>query len=269
MDMVVCVKQIIDPVTPASLLEIDMNGKRAQPKNPKLVKLVVSDYDLNAVEAALKIRDANGGKITVISLGAKSAIEAIRECIAMGADEGFLLNDPFFDESNTYSTAYSLSKAIRKIGLFDLILCGVQEGDWDAGQVGSGIAKFLGIPCITAVGKAEVKDNKRVAIERVVGEGRESVEVPTPALLSVRSEIGAPRYPTMKKQMAAKKKEIPIWNAKDIAADETKVGDSAVRIKLMKLAIPIHEAKCEFVKGQTPEEAGSNLALRLKEAKLI
>src|SRR5512135_461312 len=120
MEMVVCVKQIIDPVTPPSLLEIDPTGKRARPKNPNLVKLVVSDYDLNAVEAALKIKDAQGGKVTVLSLGAMSAGDAIREGIAMGADEGILMHDPLFDEANSYSTAYCLSQAIRKIGAFDL-----------------------------------------------------------------------------------------------------------------------------------------------------
>ncbi len=269
MDMVVCVRQIIDPVTPPSLLEIDPMGKRARPKNPHLVKLVVSDYDLNAVEAALKIRDARGGKITVLSLGPKTAVDAIRECIAMGADEGILLHDPLFDDANPYATAYCLSQAIRKLGAFDLVFCGVQEGDWDAGQVGSGIARFLGIPCITAVGKAEPKEDKKIGLERIVAEGRESLEAALPVLLTVRSEIGAPRYPTMKKQAAAKRKEIPVWSAKDIGAEEGRLGAAAVRMKLTKLTIPVHERKCEFVKGQTPEEAGANLALRLKEAKLI
>lgn len=266
MNMIVCIKQIMDPEIPASIFKIDREAKRAI--LPEGLKLVISDYDNNAVEAALRIKDAHGGTVTVMSLGAGSAIEAIRECIAMGADEGILLNDPSFDDSSIYSTAYALSQAIRKIGRFDLILCGRQEGDWDAGQIGSGIARLLGLPCVTTVGKITINDSK-MEVERVVTDGREIIEVPLPALLTVSSEVGSPRYPTVRRLMAASKIQVPVWNAPDINAEPDRIGQAAARTKMLELFTIVREPKFEFVKGKTPEEAGANLAYKLREANLI
>lgn len=262
MNMIVCVKQIMDPEIPASIFKIDPEAKRAI--LPKDMKLVVSDYDKNAVEAALKLKDIHGGKITIVSLGSQSAIEAIRECIAMGADEGILLSDPLFDDSNLYCTASALAQAIKKIGEFDLIFCGREEGDWDGGQVGSGIANFLSIPVATVVSKVQLKNGK-VEAERVVADGREIIELPIPALLTISSEIGTPRYPTVRRIMAARSKQLITWNAQDINIDP-----STTRIKMLELFLaPKKEARCEFVEGETLEEAGTKLALKLGQAKLI
>jgi len=262
MNMIVCVKQIMDPEIPASVFKIDPEAKRAI--LPNNMKLVVSDYDKNAVEAALKLKEIHGGKITIVSLGSQSAIEAIRECIAMGADEGILLSDPLFDESNLYCTASALAQAIKKIGDFDLIFCGREEGDWDGGQVGSGIANFLSIPVATVVGKVQLKNGK-VEVERVVADGCEIIELPIPALLTISSEIGTPRYPTVRRIMAARSKQLITWNAQDINIDP-----STSRIKMLELfLVPKKEARCEFVEGETLEEAGTKLALKLGQAKLI
>jgi len=260
MRIIVCIKQIIDPETPAVAFKIDPEAKRAIV--PEGRKLVVSDYDEVALEAALRIKEAHGGEITVISLGEESAKENLRHCIAMGADEGVLLSAPSFDDSDSFATAHALVQAIKRLGDFDLILCGRQEGDWDAGQVGSGIAELLHIPCVTVAGKIEIKDRKAV-VERVVAEGRDVIEVPLPALVTASSEIGEPRYPSLRRVLAASKKEIPTWNAQDIGYS------TKARNKLIKLFVPIHEAECEFISGETPEEKGINLALKLKEANLI
>jgi len=269
MNVVVCVKQIINPVTGASFLDVDLGTMHIIPKDPKLVKMLVSDYDLNAVEAAIQIAEANGGNVTVISLGTDSAIDSIKECLAMGANEGILLSDPLFDDANIYSTAYALSQSIRKIGDVDLVLCGVEEGDWDAGEVGSGIAKFLSIPCITGAGKIELNNNI-VRVERIVDDGREILELALPALLTVRSEVGTPRYPTMKKIIAARKAQIPTWNAEDINADSSMIGAEAVKVKIAELFIPLQEKKtCTIIDAASPEEAGAEFAVKLKEANLI
>ena len=259
MKIVVCIKQIIDPEIPAKAFKIDAEAKRAIP--PSGTQLVISDYDESAVEAALKIKDCYGTKISVISLGSESAKSAIRRCIAMGADEGILLSDALFDDSDSFATAFVLAEAIKKLAEFDIILCGRQEGDWDAGQVGSGIAELLGIPSVTMVGKIEIKNGKAV-VERVVADGREITETPLPVLLTVSSEIGEPRYPSLRRIMEASRKEILAWDAQRIAAPKS-------RNKMLALFAPTQEAKCEFVEGETPEEAGANLALKLREAKLI
>jgi len=257
--MIVCVKEILDPEIPAKSFKIDPEAKRAI--KPQDVQLVISDYDESAVEAALKIKDSLESKITVMSLGNESARNVIWRCIAMGADEGVLLSDPLFNDSDSFATAFVLAEAIKKLGDFDLILCGRQEGDWDAGQVGSGIAELLGIPSVTMVGNIEAKDG-RVVVERVISDGRETVEVPLPALVTVSSEVGEPRYPSFRRVREASKKEIPTWNAQDITPAKP-------RNKMLSLFVPPRELKCEFITGEIPEEAGINLALKLREVKAI
>jgi hypothetical protein len=130
MNMIVCFKEILDPQIPAKFFKVDAETQRAI--KPSDIKLVISDYDESAMEAALKIKDAVASKITVISLGSESATNVIRHCIAMGADEGIWLSDPLFIDNDSYATAFVLAEAIKKIGDYDLILCGRQEGDWDA-----------------------------------------------------------------------------------------------------------------------------------------
>jgi electron transfer flavoprotein beta subunit len=259
MNMIVCVKEILDPEIPAKSFKVDPEAKRAI--KPADIQMVISDYDESAVEAALKIKDAVESKITVISLGSESAKNVIRRCIAMGADEGVLLSDPLFNDSDSFATAFVLAEAIKKLGDFDIILCGRQEGDWDAGQVGSGIAELLGIPSVTMIGNIEAGDGKIIA-ERVVSDGRETVEVPLPALVTVSSEIGEPRYPSFRRVREAQRQEIPTWNAQDITSAKS-------LNKMLSLVVPTRELKCEFMTGESPEETGANLALKLRELKLI
>ncbi|MDD5093046.1 MAG: electron transfer flavoprotein subunit beta/FixA family protein [Dehalococcoidia bacterium] len=260
MNLIVCVKQVFDPETPAASFKIDPEKKRAIP--PKEKPMVISPYDESAVEAALKVKDANAGtKVTVLSMGGDSAKEVIKHGLAMGGDEGVQLTDPAFDDSDSFATASILAEAIKKIGPCDIIFCGRQEADWDAGQVGSGIAELLGIPSVTAIKKIQVKDGTAV-VERILPDGYEVVEVPLPVLVTVSNEIGEPRYATLKGIMAAAKKKVTNWSSKDVPA-------VAAKNKMLKLFIPVREAKCEFITGETPEEAGAKLAVRLREAKLF
>lgn len=260
MNIVVCVKEIPDPETPASAFRIDPESKRAILTEGR--KLVISDYDESAVEAALQIKDSLDSKITLLSLGKESAKEVIRHCLAMGCDEGILLSDPLFDDSDSFATAFVLAEAIKRKGDFDLILCGIAEGEWDAGQVGSGIAELLGIPSVTRVANIEIRNGKAV-MERVVWDGREIVEVPLPALATVSSEIGEPRYPTFRKIREASGKEIPVWSHQEIAPTKP-------RNKMLSLFIPSRgDMKCEFMEGSSPEEKAMRLAMTLREDKLI
>jgi len=164
--------------------------------------------------------------------------------------------------------ANALAMAIKKIGEYDIIFCGRQSSDWDAGQVGLGIAEILGIPAVTLARKAEVTDGK-AKVERVIPDGYQVVEVTLPALIIVTSGLGALRYPTLKGIMAAGKKQPVIWKPADIGLEPSQVGAAGRRSKLYKLFQPVKEAKCEIIEGETPAEAGANLAVRLKEAKLL
>jgi electron transfer flavoprotein beta subunit len=265
-NMIVCVKQIADPEAPAGSFRVDEASKTVIPAAG--VPQVVSPFDEQAVEAALRIKDAHGGKITVLSLGKDFVMDVIRKPLAMGADELVLLQDPAFEGADSRSTAYALAMAIKKVGEYDLVFCGRQAADWDAGQVGSGIAEFLGIPNVTVAQKAEMVDGK-VKVERVVSDGYEVIEAPTPVLITVSNELGEPRYPKLKGIMMAARKEITTWTAQDIGADTSQLGAAGARTKLLKLFAPVKEGKCEIIEGENPEDAAVNLALKLREAKLI
>lgn len=267
MNLIVCVKQIPDPEAPPASFKVDPSSNKVVP--PPGVPPVISPYDENAVEAALKIKDANkDSKITVISLGNNLVRDVVKKPLAMGADELILLEDDAFEESDSWSTANALAAAIKKIGEYDIILCGRVAGDWDAGQVGLGIAEILGVPSIGPAQKVEPTDGK-VKVERLVADGYEVIESSTPCVISVSSELGEPRYAPLKGIMAAAKKQPTIWKPGDIGLDASQVGAAGRAIKLVKLFQPVKESKCEIVEGETPEEAATAMAVRLREAKII
>jgi len=186
----------------------------------------------------------------------------------MGADELILLEDPAYVDGDSWSTAYALSLAIRKIGNYDLVLCGRQAADWDSGQVGSGIAEILDLPSVTIVRKVDVNGNKAL-VEKVIPDGYELIEVSLPAVITMSNEHAAPRYPNVKGIMAAKRKQPVVWKPADIGADPDKLGCKGRKSKLVKLYQPISDTKCEIINADTPEEAAQNLAKRLREAKLL
>jgi len=260
--IIVCMKQVLDPEAPVSAFKIDPEVKRAIP--PKGTPPVLNPNDENALETALKIKDTQSTEITVISMGRQLARPVVKKSLAVGADEMVLLEDDTFEDLDSYSTAYVLAAAIKKIGKYDLILCGRQAADTDAGQVGSGIAEILGIPGITIARKVEISDGK-VRVERVVSDGYEVIETLMPALVTASNEIGDLRSPTMKAVMLAQKKQFTVWNAQDLGVEPSQ----ARRTNMLKLFIPVHEVKVEIVGGESPEEAAENLALKLRESKIL
>ena len=266
LNLIVCIKQVPDWEAPADTFKIDPERNKVIP--PPNIDPRISLFDEHAIEAALQIREKHAGKVTIVSLGPDFAQRAVKQAVAMGADEGILLKDPAFEDSDTYATAYILAEAIKKIGAFDLILCGRQAADWDVGQVGVGVAELLEIPCVSIAQKIEVSDG-RVMVERLVEGGYDVMEVALPALITVSNEINKPRYPTLRGIMAAGKKQIPTWDAEALGIDPAHIGANAAHARVLKLYVPVHEAHCEFLDGDTDEEKGEKLALRLREAKLI
>jgi len=266
MNVIVCVKQVIDPEAPPASFKVDPSINKVVP--PPGVPPVISTFDEYAVEAALRIKDAQGGKVTAISLGNNLLRDVVKKPLSMGADELILLEDETFTEGDSWSTAYALAMAIKKIGDYDLILCGRQAADWDAGQTGSGIAEILGLPGVTVAKKIDIIDGK-ARVERVIADGYEVVEVSLPALITLSNEHAAPRYPTLKGIMAAAKKQPITWKPADIGVDPSQIGAAGRRTKMLKLFQPAREGKCEVIEGETPEEAAVNLALKLREAKIL
>ncbi len=266
MDIVVCIKQVPDPEIPTSQFKVDEAAKRVVP--PEGVQPVISTFDLHAIEAAIQLKERHGGKVTAISLGPASVRDALKRAIAMGCDAGIQLEDPAFEGGDSYATAVALAAAIRKLGSFDLVLTGRQASDWDSGQAPSALAELLDVPGAVPVQKIEVRDGG-LYVERVTEDGYQPIEMPLPAVLGISNEINQPRYPTLRGIMASGKVPIPVWTAADLGLAPDQVGAAARRIILQRLYVPVRESKCEFIEGETPQELGEKLAVRLRESRLI
>jgi electron transfer flavoprotein beta subunit len=263
-NIIVCVKQVPDPETPAAAFKVDTATNKVVPAQG--VAPVISPFDAQAVEAALRIKGAQGeGKITVLSMGPASARDAIKHGLAMGADEGVLVSDPSIEDADAFVTAKVLAAAIQKIGDYQLIITGRQAADWDQGIVPSGIAEILGLPCVT-VAKSVTASDGHVTVERVLQDGFETVEATLPAVVTVSNELGDPRYPQLRQIMMAARKQVPTYTPADLGLSAE---DLQPRMKLEKLYVPVNDSKVEIIEGDTPAEQAANLARKLREAKLI
>lgn len=267
MHIIVCVKQIPNPETPAHLFKVDEAAKCVLPA-PNM-PLVISPFDEQALEAALRIRDVLGEvKITVVSLGPEAAREVLKHGLAMGADEAVLLCDPIFELTDSYTTALALAAAIKKIGDYDLLLTGRQAADWDAGVVGVGIAELLDVPAVTFAKEVQVQE-RMVRVERVLQDGVETVEAPLPALVTISNELGEPRAPNLRQVMRAARKKATVWSAADLCLDPSQVGVSGARLTVERLFVPVKENQCEFITGASPQEQAANLLRRLQEMRVL
>jgi electron transfer flavoprotein beta subunit len=264
MDMIVCVKQILDPETPASAFKVDEAAKRVIPAQG--MSPVINPFDAQAVEAALRVRDAVGeGKITVLSLGPGSARDAIKHGLAMGGDDGILIDDPALADADSFVTVRVLAAAIQKIGGADIVFCGRQAADWDMGIVGSGLAESLGMPAVT-ISKSVQAVNGHLRVERVLMDGFETVDVTLPCVVTISNELGDPRYPQLRQIMMAARKQVTVWTLADLGLD---AGALRSPLTIERLFVPVKESHVEIIEGDTVEEQAENLARRLREAKLI
>jgi electron transfer flavoprotein beta subunit len=229
---------------------------------------VLDPFGEYAVEAALKLKDALGGKITSITMGAGLLREVVKKPLAMGADELIMLEDEVYTGADSWTTAYALAAAVRKTGDYDIVLCGREASDTNAGQTGPGIAAILGLPCVTLARKIDIT-GKAARIERVTATGYEVVESPLPLVITVSNEIGEPRYPNVKGIMAARKVEPVVWNPADIGLDAATLGSAGRRTAIRELSQPVFEGECEMAGGDTVEAAAADLAVKLREAGIL
>ena len=263
MNIIVCVKQVLDPEMPASAFKVDLETKRvveSQGTPP-----VLNGFDENAVEAALRIKDAVGANVTALSMGRSFVMDVVKKPLSMGADELVLLQDDSFHDLDSYATATVLSEAIRKIGDYDLILAGRQASDWDNAQVPLGIAEMLDLPCLTVAQKVDVTDGT-VSVQQVVPDGYRELEASLPALVTVTNELGEPRYATLRGIMAAGRKTPTVWNADDLGIDPSSL---APKVTITDLYVPETDRSVEIIEGEDDADAGRKLALKLREDKLI
>ena len=256
MNTVVCVKQVpettevrVDPETKSLIRE----G----------VKSIINPFDENAIEAALQLREAHGGKVTVISMGPPQAEESLRKALAMGADEAILLTDPASRGSDTLATSYTLARMVRKVGEFDLVLCGKQAIDGDTAQVGPGLAERLGIPQVTLAIDVEVSDGTLRA-RRVLDDFFEVIEVKLPAVVTVLKQANEPRNPSMRNVLRAKRAEIAKWSLADLDADPTQTGFDGSPTQVIEVWPPERKTGGRMLEGPV-EDIVEEIAGVIKE----
>jgi electron transfer flavoprotein beta subunit len=248
----VCIKQALD----VAELKIDSATRRPIIAG---VPRKISDFDKNALEEAVRLKENVGGEVKVITVGSEEAKMALREALAMGADKAYLLTDPAFEDSDTLTVSYILAEAIKKLEGFDLIICGEASIDSFSAQVGPRLAERLDIPQITYVRKVSL-DQDNVVAERSLEDCYETIRAKTPVLLTVTREINDPRIPSLMAIMKASKKEIVVWKAEDIEISKERVGKTGSAVQVTDVLAPKVERKKIVIKAETVEEIAENLA---------
>lgn len=250
--IVVCLKQAID----VTELRVDSATQRPIITN---VPRKISDFDKNALEEAVKLKEKLGGEVVVVTVGAMDAKLILREALAMGGDRAYLLSDPSFEHSDTLAISYVLAKGIEKIGTFDLIICGEASIDSYSGQIGPRLAERLDIPQVTHVKELSIDGDTAIA-ERNLEDRHETVKAKIPVLLTVTKEINEPRIPSLMAIMKASKKEITLWNAEDLKVVDAKVGEVGSAIQILGVLAPKMDRKRIVVEAETAKEVAEKLA---------
>jgi electron transfer flavoprotein beta subunit len=247
---------------------------RIDPKTGNLIRegveSIINPEDRHSLEAALSIKDRMPANVTVLSMGPPQAIDVMCEALAMGADRGILLSDKVFAGADTWATSTTLGLAIQHIGDYDLILAGRQAIDGDTAQIGPQVAEFLGVPQITYAQKLDVQEGK-VTAERVLEDGCEHIEAPTPVLVTVLASLNEPRYPTCAGMLdsTSQRSSIEVWNAGDIGAKAQDLGLPGSLTQVVRTFTPKEARDTRQLEG-SPASVASELleALREKEIRL-
>ena len=249
MNIIVCVKQVTGTEGLRRIAETNQSIREE-------VEGMINPYDLYAVEEGLRIKEQTGGKVTVLSMGIAKSAGMLRETIGLGVDEAILMNDQAFAGADTLATAYALSMGIRKIGQYDLILCGKQTFDGETAQVAPSLAEKLGIPHVTCVRKIEEIHEGYIRCQRMTEDGHQVIEMKLPAVLSVVKEINEPRLPSLKSMMKAKKAVIPVWTADEVQADKDLCGLKGSPTRIIRTVLPVRDRQSEMIEGEPAEQAG-------------
>ena len=256
MKILVCIKQV--PDTKDVRLDPETNTMAREG-----VESIMNPFDRYALEEAVCIKEELGGTVTALSMGPPQAEAVLKEAITCGADDGVLVSDRAFAGADTWATSYTLGKAARSLGDFDLILCGKQAIDGDTAQVGPGLACRLQIPYVTCVQKVRSITDDLLLVERMMDDGFDVVQLPLPALLTVVKDINEPRVPSLKGKMKAKKAEIKMLTAADIKAEEGCIGLAGSPTQVVNVFTPPPRGDRTVFSG-SPEEQVRQLVEQLK-----
>ncbi|HEY6187618.1 MAG TPA: electron transfer flavoprotein subunit beta/FixA family protein [Pyrinomonadaceae bacterium] len=263
MNILVCLKQILDPEIPARDFRVDPIKREAEQGSANLVTNIFCE---NALETALQFRERIGAaRITVLSYGQPSAEDSLRKALAMKADAAALVTSEGNTHPDPLTVARVLAAAIRKLGTFELIMLGREAGDWGAGQTGGLVAEELGMPCVSFVDSIE-SANGKLRLKRQTDTGWEALEAEPPVVVTVTNdEHNVPRIPKVRDVMMSYRQPLTKWTLDDLGinADEARAGDTYYEVT--DLSIPQKEARCEFVTGDTLDEKVEAFARRIIE----
>jgi electron transfer flavoprotein beta subunit len=253
--IVACVKQVPDTAAKVSV----ENGKVGWGDAP----LVINPWDEYAVEAALQMKEKQGGTVTVITVGGEMAADALKHAIAMGCDDAILINDPALSNMDTQAVARVIAAAVKKLDGVDLIYFGREGMDGNSGLVASQTARLLGIASLTFASVVNF-DGGTLRVERATEEGRQIINSKIPAAISIIKDFGEPRYPSFMGIRKASKAIIPTWTLADLGIAAPLPVISTVEI----LNPPGREVNCEIISG-TPDEVAEKLADKILAEKIL
>jgi electron transfer flavoprotein beta subunit len=263
MRAIVCLKQVIDPLTPATSLALDHAEKkiRAAAAAPP----VINGFDEQGLEAALRLREVDRDiEIICLATGDRFNNDVMKRALAVGADQLILISSPSLDTWDSYTIGATLAAAIRKLGGADLVICGRQGSDWDNGLTPYILADLLGMPLLTLARRIAVKD-KTIEIDRVLADGSMIMEAPLPAVVTVTSELGALRMPTVAARLQAARKQPKSMTLDELGATPPARNAPAVT----DLAIPATGRTCAFIEAADDRAAGAQLAETLLNAGVV
>ncbi len=252
MNILVCLKQILDPEVPVRDFSIDASGLQA---NPACANQVTNIFCENALETALKIRDLHGGTITILSLGPKSVEDSLRKGLAMKADEAYMILNETGQIPDSAATAKALAQCIGKLEAFDLILTGRESGDWGAGQTGGLLAEELGLPFTAFVDEISQEGDDRLILRQQTDSGWQTFSAPKPVVVSItNSDHNLPRIPKTRDIILANRKTVTTFTLEDLEVSPDELSQNQHKARVRKLSIPEEKSDCEFIDGDTTEE---------------
>jgi electron transfer flavoprotein beta subunit len=247
MRIAVCIKQV--PETKSVKMDPETRTVIRQG-----VQSIINPLDLYAIEAALELKERKGGEITALSMGPPQAVSALKEAVAMGIDKAALVSDRAFAGSDTWATSWILAGALKKLGAFDLIICGERATDGDTGQVGPEMAAALELPVITYVNHINELQDGELKVSRLVESGTEKLSMRLPGVLTVVKEIGEPRLPTFRGKLKAKSMEIPTFTLETLELDKSRIGLKGSPTRVVKIFQPEIVRTCQMLRAETEEQ---------------
>ncbi len=262
--IIVCVKAVPDPGQ-ADAIRIDPVTKTLTRSD---VPLVLNRLDKNALEAALQLKDQHGAHVSVLSMGPPEASKIVKECLALGADQGCLLSDPAFAGADAFATAYALAKGIEKLALPDLVLCGMASSDGSTEWVGPMLATFLGLPVVTMVREIVKSGGDRWQVNASLENGYRLVQVQLPAVLTVTRDLNAPRALSFSGIVKARKKELREWGIGELNVPEEAVGLRGSPTIVSEMTAQDSKRVVEMI-GGTREEKAERLLRTLADAGVL